>query len=909
MTGEDTRQKEINQFAAMAVGVKDESPATSDAMTGNNTPTNNMTSADNAFLDAFVDNTTTVGSGSLRFPAPGENAKHRLEAEQSNLNAAIALLSEPVVAKTSLKTKFTSDLKGPVNSTKRNPQRIKPENDIPMFCEKVEMHRPLFFGPIVPPRVLKEARSMLREAIDDFQKENPGIKPRLNQLPPAVRNVVGALRVFGFGLDIMKEAANNDEPEFIGSDLVSTYQPVWGHDERAKRVKLYMKDRPEPVQKPSIVSRSFTAPATMSKKDLRRPRVGDNQAIGEEEDTIPDKIVSENQLFSMWLRQDDESTNRSGEHSRSESQSSLHIVEDAEQPQSEEEEVNTTEGGPGSEPAAKDEMELFSLWATQSEGGTFVSSKSGSFRPSQSITRRVVDSDDESLHEDEMKKQVGISDHLSKAIALLTGDMDEGGTADIPVEASRLLSQQVPEDGSRLRPLSNYELTNGCVPLFAADDKALPDSADLGIHETREEQVRSNELKRSQETIERFVIPDLFGTVACPNPATRPDDNHSWNSRTAVLRQSGNAARKETSISDSASVQTKRTVGSKESSDLGRARASPVQVRRKEAKAKRRQSRLRCGWFNQSKTSTRRQKRAAGKQLHVSPASLVEQGNTTLLTRMEPSPDDLREHNLPLSNLHAATPVEQSLPYLSDRPHGFRYLQIDTQAVGFPSLKGEIEPLFCSLAIYHIETISDLPGDDPTPAPIPDLQRCAKVTEALYFDIVGDSDVATRCSGALWPYSISKSSDDRLTGTRCGIFPLPSNLNVSNLYAVLMVRKVLANVLDLDPYLVSNVDAVDLEHLRLNAERAACSHGHLLMPVAFGVAPLLQVFGTENPSLAVSRAVQIPLFQFNGEEKQIIEHIMVMLFPRYVTQVGLFHLLKRNINSSNYLFFTGQITA
>ncbi|GAX19245.1 hypothetical protein FisN_4Lh171 [Fistulifera solaris] len=888
MTEEDTRKKEIIQFAAMAVGVKDESPATAGAITGNNTPTNNMTSADNAFLDSIVDNTTTVGSGSLRFPAPGANAKHRLEAEQSNLNAAIALLSEPVVEQTSSKAKIPADGKGLVNSTERNPQRIKPENDIPMFCEKVEMHRPLFFGPIVPPRVIKEARYMLREAIDEFQKGNPGIKPRLNQLPPAVRNVVGALRVFGFGLDIMKETANDTEPEFVGSDLVSTYQPVWGHDERAKRVKSYMKDRPEPVRKPSIVSRSFTAPATMSKKDLRRPRVGESQVIGEEEDNIPDKIVSENQLFSMWLRQDDESTNRSGEHSRSESQSSIHIVEDADQPQSEEE-VNVTEDEPGSDPAAKDEMELFSLWATQSEGGTFVSSKSGSFRPSQSLTRRVVDSDDESLHEDEMKKQVGISDHLSKAIALLTGDMDEGGTADIPIEASRLLSQQVPEDGSRLRPLSNYELTNGCVPLFAADDKALPDSADLGIHETREEQVRSNELKRSQETIERFVIPDLFGTVACPNPALRSDDNHSWNSRTAMLRQTCNITRKETSVSDSASVQTKRTIGSIDSSDLGRARASPVHVRRKEPKMKRRQSRLRCGWFNQSKNAIRRDKKVAGRQLHVPPASLVEKGNTALLTGLEPNPDVLRENNLPLSHLHAATPVEQSLPYLSDRPHGYRYLQIDTQAVGFPSLNGEIEPLFCSLAIYHVETISDVPGNDPTPAPIPDLQRCAKVTEALYFDVVGDGNVATRCSGALWPYSVSDASDDRLTGTRCGIFPLPSNLNVSNLYAVLMVRKVLADVLDLEPYLVPNSDAVDLEHLRSNAERASYSHGHLLVPLAFGVAPLLQVFGAENPAVVVSRAVQIPLFQFNGEEKQIIEHIMVMLFPRAnpsIVQVG-----------------------
>jgi len=54
------------------------------------------------------------------------------------------------------------------------------------------------------------------------------------------------------------------------------------------------------------------------------------------------------------------------------------------------------------------------------------------------------------------------------------------------------------------------------------------------------------------------------------------------------------------------------------------------------------------------------------------------------------------------------------------------------------------------------------------------------------------------------------------------------------------------------------------------------------MPFAFGVAPLLQVFGADNPIVASSRAVQIPLFRFSAGqgERQIIDHIMVMLYPR-----------------------------
>lgn len=111
-------------------------------------------------------------------------------------------------------------------------------------------------------------------------------------------------------------------------------------------------------------------------------------------------------------------------------------------------------------------------------------------------------------------------------------------------------------------------------------------------------------------------------------------------------------------------------------------------------------------------------------------------------------------------------------------------------------------------------------------------------------------------------------------------FPLPSNLSVANLYAVLIVRKVLADDSEVEPYLKTGKNIVDIEKLRSNAERASSKNGKFLMPFAFGVAPLLQVFGTENPSYATSRAVQIPLFRFQGDEREIIDHIMVMLYPR-----------------------------
>jgi len=137
------------------------------------------------------------------------------------------------------------------------------------------------------------------------------------------------------------------------------------------------------------------------------------------------------------------------------------------------------------------------------------------------------------------------------------------------------------------------------------------------------------------------------------------------------------------------------------------------------------------------------------------------------------------------------------------------------------------------------------------------------------------------------------------------VFPIPSNFNVGNLYAVLIVQKVVASDSDVDIYLkpgksseskesvpqYNDVDQeakrdneVDLEKYKTKAEKASSRRSHFLVPFAFGVAPLLQVFGTENPTTACSRAVQIPLFRFfaGAGDRQVIDHIMVMLYPRYV---------------------------
>lgn len=250
-----------------------------------------------------------------------------------------------------------------------------------------------------------------------------------------------------------------------------------------------------------------------------------------------------------------------------------------------------------------------------------------------------------------------------------------------------------------------------------------------------------------------------------------------------------------------------------------------------------------------------------------------------------PEPVDLMKENLPLSRLDAVTPLSEVLPYLCDRPPSTRYLQIDTQAVGFPPIGGEFEPLFCSLAIYHVETIAS--SGHVTDAPIPDLRRCGKITETLYFDYVSDESVAQMCVDALWPYMspdgvVSSDRKGCLQGTRCGVFPLPSNFHIANLYAVLVVEKIYSSDVDLDIYLKGQKDPVDLERLRVQASTSSREFRNITRPFAFGVAPLLQVFGPDNPSTAMSRAVQIPLFRLRAckIERQIIDHIMVMLYPK-----------------------------
>ena len=844
-----------------------------------------------------------------------------------------------------------------------------------MHMEQVFLPRPLFFGPILPPRVIREARKIVAAELKEQGYDGNG-HPRISRCRPEVRNLIAALRTYGHGIDVVTPDDNNADEACRGSSYVSIFSPVWGEPSISKVVDP---DAPDPdalapdTPYPDVdASANSQAPTNLeaaasdhksspeSTPNQRDPSTPVGQAVSDEKGT-GETMASERDLFSMWARGESDDNASLGEQSAksSESLESFRMAP-KKGPSVSSSSLRTSSDAEGKTPVPMSDQDLFSHWARgespansnrdigsafgnsivfgQDSQGTAI--KSGTFLQMPSLAPQDAESDDDSVVGSELKKKVGINEHLNAALASLeeewTGPTSSGGSQPMNLSDDPMLTQvPLTKDGGRA--LTNLELVNGCTPLFGVDDAPLPVEADLGIHETKDEQQRSREQRRNQNIIENFCPQNIFGPVACPSPSLEPDDNHTWNSRSnssqrlplppglgtiaaknVALPKLDGASRMERQVSGELSVHTAASQKGKAGSVSGRSKPKPLPASFQPSG--RFDSRTRFGWWNVPE-ETANEKPGSDEEdivekadeeipLQLPPA---EHSASALLvqTRLEPSPEKLREQNRPLSQLHTATPFAASLPFLSDRPPSYRYLQVDTQAVGFPALGGEVEPLFCSLAIYNVETISP-GGNDPNMAPIPDLQRCGRITETLNFDVVSDPGVESRCFASLWPHApsmpaLGKSAlpfkrisldkqnpnalsslgdNEKLQSTRCGVFPLPSNLNISNLYVILTVQKVISEGSDFEVYLrpskQSGQEKIDLENLRARAEKASRRQGRFLMPFSFGVAPLLQVFGADVPLVASSRAVQIPLFRFSAGlgERQIIDHIMVMLYPR-----------------------------
>ena len=253
------------------------------------------------------------------------------------------------------------------------------------------------------------------------------------------------------------------------------------------------------------------------------------------------------------------------------------------------------------------------------------------------------------------------------------------------------------------------------TPLYACDDMALPCDADLGSFETREEEQSYMDIKKEQEQIGK-VVPNIFGVIKCPCPAWGVDDSSSWKSRLVVRtrgRISESCNNSQSSISGNGINGSSHSPNASASSDIN-------------------------GWWDQSD------------QVSLSSSSPTETKSESsddgrirsVFTKLQPTMQFLKQANLPATLLHPATYFVNRLPFLSDRLPTHKHIQIETQTVTFSELPGEIEPMFCSLSIYHIEGSS---------SGCPVIPRCSRISEILHFDVVSDPIVEELCSAALWP--------------------------------------------------------------------------------------------------------------------------------------------------------------
>ena len=254
---EERRTLEINKFSAMAGGrsfgaesttamhvAPSATPNASDTgreMDETLTTSDDIKSSDSAslFVNAF---NAVEDSGTFAFansPSPG-NAS-------SNLQAAVAALTGEAAAPLSPQQKLVFP---------QNNAPAKATKSIAMHSEKVVLPRPLFFGPILPPRVLKETRKIVGEAM----KEARG-----KQLPPHVENLIGSIKAFGYGLSPYPTTDGIDESDprfYTGSPYLTTYQPVWGNDVRSERQEKWKKKSMgrKPKSHIKVQGRSVTSP-------------------------------------------------------------------------------------------------------------------------------------------------------------------------------------------------------------------------------------------------------------------------------------------------------------------------------------------------------------------------------------------------------------------------------------------------------------------------------------------------------------------------------------------------------------------------------------------------------------------------------------------------------------------------
>jgi len=884
------RQREMTAFAAMANSDIDNALINDDSARRRK-EMNTFAAMANTDVETDHNNSKSIVSNLSPEESSGTFVSGKIASafeSNRNLNAALASLGNDVSIKTIEPPKVEFK---PLDDYSQMKQRIPNHKD--MYSECIHVAKPLFFGSSIPATLSQaiETKKLKEAQVESFRDE-------MN------RNVESILTAFGYGASSFEDVLNEEEEKSPNNNIITLFEPIWGD-----RQRLHWEDR--------VAQENNSLPeseANLEEHDEILAKDDSSSSIleGIEYPSHNDKSLPKQKSHDQILREENDSVK--------DDQSSLFLQ------------------------YARGNFDLYDDSLTEDRNSVKSTSESNAVN---SNTFLQIPGYNGSFEGSELKKQVGLNDNLSKALKSLSingmgnASLSAADAGDVAIEASKDFHITV-KDG---RPLTNLEMANGSVPIYGCDDSPLPAPNDLGIYETKEDQIQSIHLSKSQETIASRAVPNIFGSIVCPSACLGPNDSQGWYSHRSRQHRGAqshndvasnlNSNRKTYSVQYSHSrassnseslipnvedktdlpsplppppryAKSSRKIHHKDretSSSFGQFSSSSDSITQRKSQSDIDDRRI--GWWNiQDDFGLKANKDIVneGYEMLKLPASR-EATRDDFSWMMYPTQDKVLSENRSFAELHSAVDTIKYIPYLSDRDPLLQHVQIDTQFVGFPTV-GEIEPFFCSLAIWNVATTSISSSHNDLSEVKIDFESSGRITESLHFDIVSDPEVEKRCRVALWPYSYQQNAFEVLSpeneaimfeGTRCGVFPIHSRYDIRNLYAVLIVHKILTDNNELDIYqnhsmnpkfddghTRTKIPESDLRKLRERAGKSAERFGPLITPFAFGVAPLVEILGSSPPHIPTSRAAQIPLFRMTaGEgEKPILDHIFAVTNQR-----------------------------
>ena len=341
---------------------------------------------------------------------------------------------------------------------------------------------------------------------------------------------------------------------------------------------------------------------------------------------------------------------------------------------------------------------------------------------------------------------------------------------DSPVSASTEQQQQQQQ-------LVSLDVT-AHTPLYGCDDTSLPTVADLGQFDTNQEQTLYQKDREIQMSIDT-VFPEVYriSSIRTTNPSHHPDDSTSWNNRTVNVFNNPpsllpKSPQPDTSANPNTNVNTSPTRFFDTNTSTANMNTTTPSTQQTDLNNNDGSNSIRIGWWNNTRNPTNNTNDNKGPDpILVSDTSSRMETSSTTPCWIPPSVDILKSHNLPLSLLHNSFGYCPLIPFVADRPPSWRYLQIDTQSVGFATehqQHPQIEPLFCTMAIYHVEPVlmansntdydggSISRGGKNSTSWRFSIPKSGRVTEALRFDVVGNEEIELDNSfqKSLWPYHV-----------------------------------------------------------------------------------------------------------------------------------------------------------